>query len=158
MNGGFESNPFGQYWQTGFQNQMEDPVRKKSNAVGISAYGQWVVQQKLEDGENAMYHQTITVCPATRYKITGFGIIKTPNPANPKPFCQLYLCIDSPRNCGRQVVLNSNALKRTGYELRTKNSQTSVDVQVWLYCPGTVQGRVNTVYTDEIKITRLGAN
>lgn len=151
-NGGFEVGPFSAAWTVGFQNQMVTPVRRNANTVGVPAYGNFVVQQIVDDGENAMYQQRVSICPDKRYTITAVAVSESPEPKNPPPYCQLYLCANGPNNCGRPVIIRPGALRRATHTFVTGKTASRIFVQVWLYCPGTLQGRQNTLYTDQVTI------
>lgn len=103
-----------------------------------------------------MYHQKISVCPNKRYKVTVVGQLKAPpaSQANrPRPFCEIYICENNPNRCGRNVILGTNNKKRTSLTFKTRANQVKADIQIWLYCPGTYQGRMNTIWTDDVVIS-----
>jgi hypothetical protein len=140
---------------------MMTPVIRTGVNPNFQQFGNYYAQQDVDDGENAMYYQTIDVCPNTVYRISVYGQIRGPqNPAQaalPRPYCEFYICENTPNKCGRRRILAPNNKKRTGYRFTTRNAQTKAQVQVFIYCPGTSEGRTNRIWTDNVEIVKLSA-
>ena len=111
----------------------------------------------VKDGQSAwINHDTSSVCPKTKYKISGYAQLADAPirvRGQSKPLvCTLQLCEAVRGKCGRKESLDANSFSYVSTTFRTANEQQLVQFQVKVECESITTGHVNTVYLDEFRI------